>query len=180
MMVLSRPYSKTRVVDADVFASFTEHSHSSQLLLLNGAKVSGVWYIDSMGSLRSGYGPSVMMDNVGKPFALLLSASNTECVGVILSGAAFKWIPIISLRRKKPSWAISASGVTVEASLLTEAGIDPLPTISTNRSLFWSHRSAPSRSSFPPSTTWVQRHERPLYGLWAYPGRVGPHHAPRQ
>ena len=137
MMVLSRPYSKTRVVNADVFASFTgEHSHSSQLLLLNGAKVSGVWYIDSMGSFRSGYGPSVMMDNVGEPFALLLSASNTECVGVILSGAAFEWIPIISLRPKKPNWAIWASGATVEASLLTEAGVDPLPTVSTNRSLF--------------------------------------------
>jgi len=75
-----------------MFASFTEHSHSSRLLLLNRVKVSAVWYIDSMGSLRSGYGPSVMMDNVGKPCALLLSASNTECVGAILSGAAFKWI----------------------------------------------------------------------------------------
>ena len=78
MTVLSRSYSKTGVINADVFASFTEHSHSSRLLLLNGAKVSGVWYIDSLGSLRFGYGPSVMMDNV------LLSASNTECVGVIL------------------------------------------------------------------------------------------------
>jgi hypothetical protein len=37
-----------------------------------------------------------MMDDVGKPFALLLSASNTECVGMILSGAAFKWIPVIA------------------------------------------------------------------------------------
>jgi len=40
------------------------------------------------------------------------------------------------LAAKKPSWAISASGVTVEASLLTEAAIDPLHTISTNMSLF--------------------------------------------
>ena len=77
MMVLSRPYSKSGVVNPDVFASFTEHLHSSRLLLLNGAKVSGVWYLDSMGSLRSGYGPSVMMNDVSKPFALLLSASNT-------------------------------------------------------------------------------------------------------
>ena len=76
------------------------------------------------------------MDNVSKPFALLLSASNTECVGVILSGAAFKWIPVIAPRREKPSWAISASSGTIEASMLTEAGIDPLPTVSTNLSLF--------------------------------------------
>ncbi len=53
-------------------------------------RTSRVWYLDSMGSLSLGYGPSVMMDNIGEPFALLLSASNTECVGVILSGAAFK------------------------------------------------------------------------------------------
>ena len=137
MTVLSRPYSKSGVVNPDVFASFTEHSHGSWLLLLNGAKVSGVWYLDSMGSLRSGYGPSVMMDDVGKPFALLLSASNTECVGVILSGAAFNWIPVLAPRRNKPSWAISASsGGITEASILTEAGIDPLPTVSTNLSLF--------------------------------------------
>ena len=101
MTVLSRPYSETGVSNTDMFASFIEHSHSSQLLLLNRAQVSAVWYIDSMGSLRSGYGFSVMMDNVGKPFALLLSASNTECVDVILSGAAFKWIPIIAPCRKK-------------------------------------------------------------------------------
>ena len=68
MTVLSRPHSESGVVDADVFASFTEHSHSSRLLLLNGVKVSWVWYLDSMGSLRSGYGPSVMMDDVGQPF----------------------------------------------------------------------------------------------------------------
>jgi len=76
------------------------------------------------------------MDDVGKPFALLLSASNTECVGVILSGAAFKWIPVIAPHREKPSWAILASSGTVEASLLAEAGIDPPPTFSTNLSLF--------------------------------------------
>ncbi len=80
-MVLSHPYSETGVVDADVFASFTEHSHSSRLLLLNGSRVSGVWYINSMGSLRSGY--SVMMVNVGSPIGILLSASNTEAIGVI-------------------------------------------------------------------------------------------------
>jgi len=89
MTVLSRPYSESGVVDADVFASFTEHLHSSRLLLLNGVKVSGVWYLDSMGSLHSSYGPSVMLDDVGQPFGLLLSASNTECFGVILSQAAF-------------------------------------------------------------------------------------------
>ena len=136
MMVLSRPYSESGVVDADVFASFPEHLHSSRLLLLNGAQVSGVWYIDSMASLRSGYGPSVLMNDVGKPFALLLSASNTECVGVILSGWAFKWIPVIAPRRDKTSWAISASSGKVEPGLLTEAGIDLLPTVSTNLSLF--------------------------------------------
>ena len=93
--------------------------------------------LDSMGSLRSGYGPSIMMNDVGKPFALLLSAINTECVGVLLSGAAFTWIPVLAPRRDKPSWAISASsGSTIEASMLTEAGIDPLPTVSTNLSLF--------------------------------------------
>ena len=64
MTVLSRPYSESRVVDADVFASFTEHLHSSHLLLLNGAKVSGVWYIDSMGSLRLGYSPSLLMNEM--------------------------------------------------------------------------------------------------------------------
>ena len=141
-----------------MFASFTEHLHSSRLLLLNGAKVSGVWYLDSMGSLRSGYGPSVMMNDVSKPFALLLSASNTECAGVILSGVAFNWIPVLAPHRDKPSWAISASSSgTIEASMLTEAGIDPLPTVSTNLSLFWSRQSATSRSSFPPSTTWDLR-----------------------
>jgi len=136
MMVLSRPYSKSGVVDADVFASFTEHSHSSRLLLRNGVKVSKVWYLDSMGSLRSGYGPSVILDDVGQPFGLLLSASNTECVGVILSQAAFNLIPVLAPRRDKPSWAVSASRSTVENVLLTEAGIDPLPTVSTNPSLF--------------------------------------------
>ena len=99
-------------------------------------RTSRVWYLDSMGSLSSGYGPSVMMDNIGEPFALLLSASNTECVGVILSGAAFKRYPVIAPRHEKPFWAISASSSTIEASMLTEAGIDPLPTISTNLSLF--------------------------------------------
>lgn len=152
MTVLSRSYSKTGVINADVFASFTEHSHSNRLLLLNGAKVSGVWYIDSLGSLCFGYGPSVMMDNVGEPFALLLSASNTECVGVILGGVAFKWIPIIAPCRKKPSWVISTSGATVEASLLTEAGIDPLTTVSTNLSLFLVPSICPV--TFQLSTTW--------------------------
>ncbi len=76
------------------------------------------------------------MNDVGEPFSLLLSASNTKCVGVILSGAAFKWIPVIAPRREKPSWAISASSGTIEASMLTEAGIDPLPTVSTNLSFF--------------------------------------------
>jgi len=136
MKILSRPYSEFGVVDADVFASFTEHSHSSRLLLLNGVKVSGVWYIDSMGSLRSGYGPSVMLDDVGQPFGLLLSASDTECVGVILSQAAFNWIPVLAPHRNKPSWAVLASSSTVEPVLLTEARIDPLPTVSTNLSLF--------------------------------------------
>ena len=75
MAVLSRPYSDSGVVAADVFASFTEHTHNSRLLLLNGVKVCGVWYIDSMNALRSGYGPSVMMDDVGHPYGLLLSAS---------------------------------------------------------------------------------------------------------
>ena len=136
MMVLSCPYSKSGVVDTDVFASFTEHSHSSRLLLLNGVKVSGVWYLDSMGSLCSGYGPSVMLDDVGQPFGLLLSASNTECVGVILSQAAFNWIPVLAPRRNKPSWAVSASSSTVEIVLVTEARIDPFSTVSTNLSLF--------------------------------------------
>jgi len=77
-----------------------------------------------------------MMDNVGKPFGLLLSTSNTECVGVILSRAAFNWIPVLAPHRDKPSWADSASSSTVEPALLTEAGIDPLPTVSTNLSLF--------------------------------------------
>jgi hypothetical protein len=132
MMALSRSYSKTRVVDADVFAYFTEHSHSSCLLLLNGSRVSGVWYIDSMGSLhsfygpsvmmdnvgspigllwyidsmgslRSFYGPSVMMDNVGSPIGLLLSTSNTEAIGMILGVLAFGWIPVVAPRRQKPS-----------------------------------------------------------------------------
>jgi hypothetical protein len=67
MTVPSRPYSESGVVDTDVFYSFTEHSHSSRLLLLNGAKVSGVWYIDSMRSLCWGYGPSVLMNDVGEP-----------------------------------------------------------------------------------------------------------------
>jgi len=136
MMVLSRPYSESGFVDADLFASFTEHSHSSRLLLLNGVKVSGVWYLDSMGSLRSGYGPFVMLDDAGQPFGLLLSASNTECVGVILSQAAFNCIPVLAPRHDKPSWAVSASSSTVETVLLTEAEIDPLPTASTNLSLF--------------------------------------------
>jgi len=35
-----------------------------------------------------------------------------------------------------PSWAVSASSSTVEPVLLTEARIDPLPTVSTNKSLF--------------------------------------------
>jgi hypothetical protein len=103
MMVLSRPYSKTGVVDADVFASFTEHSYSSRLLLLNRLRVSRVWYIDSMGSLCSGYGPSVMMDNVGSPIGLLLSASNTEAIGVILGVMAFGWIPFVAPHHQKPS-----------------------------------------------------------------------------
>jgi len=136
MTVLSCPYSKSGVVDADVFASFTEHLHSSRLLLLNRVKVSGVWYLDSMGSLRSGYSPSIMLDAVGQPFGLLLSASNTECVGVILSPAAFNWIPVLAPRRDKPSWVVLASSSTVEPVLLTKAGIDPLPTVSTNLSLF--------------------------------------------
>ncbi len=62
-----------------------------------------------------------MMDNVGSPIALLLSASNTESVGMILSALAFGWIPVIAPRRQKPSWAISASGITFEGELLTEA-----------------------------------------------------------
>jgi hypothetical protein len=76
------------------------------------------------------------MDDVGQPFGLLLSASNTECVGMILSRAAFNWVPVLAPRRNKPSWAVSASSSTVETALLTEAGIDPLPTVSTNLSLF--------------------------------------------
>jgi len=79
-----------------------------------------------MGSLHSGYGPSIMLDDVGQPFG----------VGVILSQAAFNWIPVLAPHRDKPSWAVSASSSTVETFLLTEAGIDPLPTISTNLSLF--------------------------------------------
>ena len=55
---------------------------------------------------------------------------------MILSGSAFEWIPVIAPRRDKPSWAISASSGTVEPDLLTEARIDPLPTVSTNLSLF--------------------------------------------
>ena len=121
MTVLSHPYSDSGIVAADVFASFTEHTHNSRLLLLNGVKVCGVWYIDSMNALRSGYGPSVMMDDVGHPYGLLLSASNTECVGVILSGSAFEWIPVLAPRREKPHWAVSASSGTVDAALLTEA-----------------------------------------------------------
>ena len=136
MTVLSHPYSDSGIVAADVFASFTEHTHNSRLLLLNGVKVCGVWYIDSMNALRSGYGPSVMMDDVDHPYGLLLSASNTECVGVILSGSAFEWIPVLAPRREKPHWAVSASSGTVDAALLTEAGIDPLPAVSTNLSLF--------------------------------------------
>jgi hypothetical protein len=136
MTVLSRPYSKSGVVDADVFASFTEHTHSSRLLLLNGVKVCGVWYIDSMTALCSGYGPSIMMDGVGHPYGLLLNASNTECVGMILSRLAFEWIPVLAPRREKPPWAVSASSGAVDATLLTEAGIDPLPAVSTNLSLF--------------------------------------------
>jgi len=136
MTVLSRPYSESGVVEADVFASFTEHLHISRLLLLNGVKVSGVWYLDSMGSLRSGYGPTIMLDDVSQPFGLLLSASNTECVGVILSQAAFNWIPVLAPRRDKPSWAVSVSGSTAEPVLLNEARINPLPTVSTNLSLF--------------------------------------------
>ena len=131
MAVLSRPYSDSGIVAADVFASFTEHTHNSRLLLLNGVKVCGVWYIDSMNALRSGYGPSVMLDDVGQPFGLLLSASNTECVGVILSQAAFNWIPVLAPRRNKPSWAVLASSSTVEPVLLNEAGIGPLPTVGT-------------------------------------------------
>jgi len=77
-----------------------------------------------------------MLDDVGQPFGLLLSASNTECIGVILSQAAFNWIPVLAPRRDKPSWAVSASSSTVETVLLTKAGIDPLPTVSTNLSLF--------------------------------------------
>ncbi len=129
MTVLSRPYSKSGVVDTDVFASFTEHTHNSRLLLLNGVKVCGVWYIDSMNALRSGYGPSVMMDDIGRPYGLLLSASNTECVGVILSRSAFKWIPVLAPRRKKPPWAVTASSGAVDAAL-------PHSTVSTNLSLF--------------------------------------------
>ena len=72
-----------------------------------------------------------MMDDVGKPFGLLLSTSNTECVGVILSQAAFNWIPVLAPRRNKPSWAVLASSSTVEPVLLNEAGIDPLPTVGT-------------------------------------------------
>jgi hypothetical protein len=136
MTVLSRHYSETGVIDADVFASFTEHSHSSCLLLLNGLRVSGVWYIDSMGSLCSGYGPSVMMGNVGSPINLLLSASNTEAIGVILGVLAFGWIPVVAPHHQKPSWAILASGAMFEAELLTEAGIEPLSTISSNLSIF--------------------------------------------
>jgi len=77
-----------------------------------------------------------MLDDVGQPFGLLLSVSNTECVGVILSQAAFNWIPVLVPHHNKPSWAVSASSSTVETVLLTEAGIDPLPTVSTNLSLF--------------------------------------------
>ena len=44
--------------------------------------------------------------------------------------------PSLPLAAKKPSWAILACGVTDEASLLAEAVIDPLHTISTNLSLF--------------------------------------------
>jgi hypothetical protein len=136
-MVLSRPFSETGVVDADVFASFTEHSHGSCLLLLNRARVCGVWYINSMGSLCYSYGPSVMMDNVGSPIGLLISTSNTESVGVILGVLAFGWIPVIAPCRQKPSWAISASGVTFKAEFLIEAGIGSLPTpVSSNLSIF--------------------------------------------
>ena len=153
MTVLSRPYSKSGVVDADVFASFTEHTHSSRLLLHNGVKVCGVWYIDSMNALRSGYGPSVMMVNVGHPYGLLLSASNTECVGMILSRSAFKWIPVLAPHREKPPWAVSASSGAVDATPLTEPELTHSPPSLPTCPSSWSRRSAPSRSSFPPSTT---------------------------
>jgi len=44
--------------------------------------------------------------------------------------------PVLAPRRDKPSWAVSASSSTVEPALLNEAGINPLPTVSTNLSLF--------------------------------------------
>ena len=140
MTVLSRPYSESGVVDADVFASFTEHSHSSRLLLLNGAKVSGVWYIDSMASLRSGYGPSVLMNDVGEPFALLLSASNMECVGVILSGSAFKWIPPPAATRLPGRFWLVVAQLNLACSLRPELIHFPLspPTCPS----FWSRQSA--------------------------------------
>jgi hypothetical protein len=157
MTVLSRPYSDSGVVNADVFASFTEHSHSSCLLLLNGVKVCGVWYLDSMGSLRSGYGPSVLMDNVGQPFGLLLSTSNTECVGMILSRAAFNWVPVLAPRRDKPSWAVSASSGTVNLPCSLRPALTHFPLYPPTCPSSWSRRSAPSRSSSLPSTTWGMR-----------------------
>jgi hypothetical protein len=155
MTVLSHPFSKTGVVDADVFAFFTEHSHGSRLLLLNGARVCRVWYINSMGSLRSGYGPSVMMDNVSSPIGLLLSTSNTESVGVILGVLAFGWIPVVAPRHQNPSWAISASGVTLEAEYLIEAGVDPLPTpVSSNLSIFLVPFICPFTFQLPALDNW--------------------------
>ena len=153
MAVLSRPYSDSGVVATDVFASFTEHTHNSLLLLLNGVKVCGVWYIDSMNALRSGYGPSIMMDGVSHPYGLLLNASNTECVGMILSRLAFEWIPVLAPRREKPPWAVSASSGAVDATPLTEPELTHSPLSLPTCPSSWSRRSAPSRSSFPPSTT---------------------------
>jgi len=130
MTDLSRPYSKSRVVDADVFASFTEHLHSSLHLLLNGVKVSGVWYLDFMGSLHSGCGPSIMLDDVGngKPFGLLLSASNTECVGVILSQAAFNWIPVLAPPTTSLPWCFwsAAAQWNLSCSMRPESTHFPL------------------------------------------------------
>ncbi len=76
------------------------------------------------------------MDNVGSPIGLLLSASNTEAIGVILGVLAFGCIPVIAPRNQKLSWAISACGATFEAELLTEARIEPLPAVSSNLSIF--------------------------------------------
>jgi len=85
-------------------------------------------------------------------------------------------------RRDKPSWAILASSGTVEPGLLTETGIDPLSTVSTNLSLFLvpsiCHFMFHVRASRPRQLG-TRRHEQLCCGLWAYCGRVGPSHAPR-